>query len=170
MSFVVVEVDNPFAQTTTKEEESGAVSLDVNIRSGGDAIDYGSGRLIHYEVDDTTQTLSCSDTAWTLFYTYTKSPAEVWFQELTLSFNNDHWFKIEIDSEEIMSWLLTDYNDFIDGLALDYITIDSTGKKIRVNLDGSKGSEIKIYQKRRLAGTGNLTMYGYAIAYKETKS
>lgn len=133
-------------------------------------------RIIKSVSSFSSTTKSCNSSTWTEFYNIDFSPNEVYFHELIIKSDNAHLLQITIDSNTSITDL--DIGTFESFIAPTGSNNHNTVSKflgavrhgndyhLKFNLDGVKGSVLKIDQKR-ISGTGNLTLEGYILSYKE---
>lgn len=118
-------------------------------------------------------TKSCLSTSWTEFYDIDFSPNELQFSELVYKCSNLDIVKVEVDGESVITTTLNDLKKVIvddDGITMKDIDVSYTNNisTLQLDLNYHKGSQIKIYQKRR-TGNGDLTAKGYVLSYIERK-
>lgn len=133
-------------------------------------------KLIKFAFDFNSTSKSCNSSTWTEFYNIDFSPNEVLFQELIIKSDNSHLIKITIDDQIILSDVdISILESFISPTGSDnhntrsnFIGAIKKGNDyhLKFNLDGSKGASLRVYQKR-VSGSGNLTLEGYILTYKE---
>ena len=118
-------------------------------------------------------TKSCNDSNWTKFYEIDFDSENKFFSELVYKCDNLDHLAIGIDNVIVLEATINALKKVIvddDGIIMKDIDVSYVNNisTIYIDLNNQRGSNIKIYQKKR-TGTGDLTAKGYLLSYVEKK-